>query len=184
MAKINIVQTSIEGLIVIEPTVFGDERGYFMETYNRDVFEQAGLPMTFVQDNESKSKQGVLRGLHLQTEFPQGKLVRVIFGEVFDVGVDLRKDSPTYGRYEGVVLSSDNKRMFYVPEGFAHGFLVLSEQAVFTYKCTNLYHPECDAGIIYNDTDIGVQWPTKGLQVILSNKDQNLPTLNEAGYTF
>ncbi len=184
MADIKVIKTSIEGLLIIEPRVFGDARGYFLETYNQEVFSQARLTMTFVQDNESKSKRGVLRGLHLQTKFSQGKLVRVISGAVYDVGVDLRKDSPTYGKYEGVVLSEENKRMFYVPEGFAHGFLVLSEEAVFTYKCTNFYHPEYDAGIIYNDPDIGVAWPTEGLQVLLSEKDQKLPTLKQAGYVF
>lgn len=184
MAKIKAIKTQIEGLVIVEPTVFGDERGYFIETYNQEEFHNAGLCMTFVQDNESKSKKGVLRGLHLQTKYPQGKLVRVLSGTVFDVGVDLRKDSPTYGQYESVILSGENKRMFYVPEGFAHGFLVLSDEAVFTYKCTNLYHPEYDAGIIYNDPDIGVKWPVEGLTLMLSGKDQNLPTLAQVNYKF
>ncbi|NLG37534.1 MAG: dTDP-4-dehydrorhamnose 3,5-epimerase [Clostridiales bacterium] len=184
MAEIRIIKTSIEGLIIIEPTVFGDARGYLMETYNKQAFARAGLTMTFVQDNESRSKKGVLRGLHMQTRFPQGKLVRVVAGAVYDVGVDLRRGSPTYGRCEGVILSAENKRMFYVPEGFAHGFLVLSDEAVFSYKCTNYYHPEYEAGIIYSDPDISVDWPLDGMEPILSEKDKRLPTLQEAGYCF
>lgn len=184
MASIKVVETQIKDLVIIEPQVFGDDRGYFMETYNRQVFADAGLRMTFVQDNQSKSKKGVLRGLHLQTQFSQGKLVRVIFGEVYDVSVDLRQGSPTYGQYAGVNLSGDNKRMFYIPEGFAHGFLVLSDEAVFTYKCTELYHPEFDAGIVWNDPDIGIEWPIDGINVLLSEKDKKLPTLKEAGFAF
>jgi dTDP-4-dehydrorhamnose 3,5-epimerase len=184
MADINVIKTSIKDLVIIEPQVFGDYRGYFMETYHQEVFANAGLAMQFVQDNQSMSRKGVLRGLHLQTKYSQGKLVRVISGEVYDVGVDLRKGSPTYGKYEGVTLSGDNKRMFYVPEGFAHGFLVLSDEAVFTYKCTQLYHPGYDAGIIYNDPNIGVDWPMDGIELLLSEKDTKLPTLKEAGYEF
>jgi len=184
MAEINIISTSIDGLILIEPKVFGDERGYFMETYNREVFSKAGLEMTFVQDNQSMSKKGVLRGLHLQTKFSQGKLVRVISGVVYDVGVDLRKGSPTYGKYEAAILSGENKRMLYIPEGFAHGFLVLSDEAIFAYKCTQTYRPEYEAGIIYNDSDIGIQWPLEGLNVQLSERDARLPTLKQAGYQF
>lgn len=182
MASINVIKTHIDGLIVIEPQVFGDDRGYFMETYNQEAFADAGLHMIFVQDNQSKSRKGVLRGLHLQTRFPQGKLVRVISGSVYDVGVDLRRGSPTYGQYAGVILSGENKKMFYVPEGFAHGFVVLSDDAVFTYKCTELYHPEVEAGIIYNDPDIGIDWPLDGIEVLLSEKDKNLPTLKQSGY--
>lgn len=182
MADINVIKTSIKDLVIIEPQVFGDNRGYFMETYHQEVFANAGLAMKFVQDNQSMSRKGVLRGLHLQTKFSQGKLVRVISGEVYDVGVDLRKGSPTYGKYEGVILSGDNKRMFYVPEGFAHGFLVLSDEAIFTYKCTQIYYPGYDAGIIYNDSDIGVAWPTEGIEPLLSEKDKTLPTLKETGY--
>ena len=184
MGKIKVTPCDIKGLYVIEPTVFKDERGYFMETYNQNDFHEAGLDMVFVQDNQSKSRKGVLRGLHLQTKFSQGKLVRVIFGSVYDVGVDLRKDSPTYGQYEGVVLSGENKRMLYVPEGFAHGFLTLSDDTVFTYKCTNPYYPQYEAGIIYNDRDIGINWPLEGLDVQLSAKDTNLPTLRESGLCF
>jgi len=184
MADIKVVETAIKDMVIIEPQVFGDSRGYFMETYNEEAFAKAGLHMTFVQDNQSMSKRGVLRGLHLQTKYSQGKLVRVISGEVYDVGVDLRKGSPTYGKYEGVILSGENKRMFYIPEGFAHGFLVLSEEAVFTYKCTQIYHPEYDTGIIYNDQEIGIDWPLDGIELLLSEKDTKLPTLNEAGYQY
>jgi len=184
MADIKVIKTPIEGLIIIEPTVFADNRGYFMETYNRQAFADAGLHMTFVQDNQSMSKKGVLRGLHLQTQFPQGKLVRVIFGEVYDVGVDLRRGSSTYGQHFGTILSGENKRMLYIPEGFAHGFLVLSDEAVFAYKCTELYHPEFDAGIAWNDPDIGIDWPLDGIEPALSEKDKKLPLLRETGYMF
>lgn len=184
MASIKVIETQIKDLVIIEPQVFGDDRGYFMETYNQQVFAEAGLRMPFVQDNQSKSKKGVLRGLHLQTQFSQGKLVRVISGEVYDVSVDLRRESPTYGQYAGVILSGENKRMFYIPEGFAHGFLVLSDEAVFTYKCTELYHPEFEAGIVWNDPDIGIKWPMDGIDVLLSDKDKKLPMLKETGYEF
>lgn len=159
MAEIKVTPCEIEGLYVIEPKVFGDERGYFMETYNRKEFEAKGLTMEFVQDNESMSKKGVLRGLHFQKNFPQGKLVRVLSGEVFDVAVDIRKGSPTFGKWFGVVLSDENKKQFYVSKGFAHGYLVLSEQAVFSYKCTDFYHPEDEGGIRYDDPQIGIDWP-------------------------
>ncbi len=184
MADIKVIETAIQDMVIVESQVFGDARGYFMETYREDAFAKAGLSMTFVQDNQSMSSKGVLRGLHLQTQYSQGKLVRVISGAVYDVGVDLRAGSPTYGKYVGEILSGENKRMLYIPEGFAHGYLVLSEVAVFTYKCTQLYHPEYDAGIIYNDPDIGIDWPTDGMEVILSDKDSRLPTLKQAGYQF
>lgn len=184
MASIKVIPTNIEGLVILEPQVFGDGRGYFMETWNQHAFAEAGLNLTFVQDNQSKSKHGVLRGLHLQTKHPQGKLVRVLSGEVYDVGVDLRAGSSTYGQYAGVRLSGDNKRMFYVPEGFAHGFLVLSDEAVFTYKCTDFYYPEFEAGIIYNDPDISIDWPLAGADVLLSAKDAKLPLLKDFGYTY
>lgn len=184
MADIKVIKTPIAGLIMIEPPIFADNRGYFMETYNRQAFADAGLHMTFVQDNQSMSKKGVLRGLHLQTQFPQGKLVRVISGEIFDVGVDLRRGSPTYGQYVGTILSGENKRMLYIPEGFAHGFLVLSDEAVLTYKCTELYHPEFDAGIAWNDPDIDIDWPLNGIEPVLSEKDKKLPLLKETGYMF
>jgi dTDP-4-dehydrorhamnose 3,5-epimerase len=174
MGKFKFTETEIEGVYIIEPIVFGDNRGYFMETYNYNEFKEAGLDMVFVQDNQSKSKKGVLRGLHFQKTHSQGKLVRVIEGEVFDVAVDLRKDSKTYGKWVGVILSKDNKKQFYIPEGFAHGFLVLSDEAEFTYKCTDFYHPEDEGGIAWNDPDIGVKWPMEGIdKVILSDKDKN-----------
>lgn len=179
MGKFNFTKTSIEGVYVIEPTVFGDERGYFMETYRADEFKETGLDFNFVQDNQSKSKKGVLRGLHFQYTKPQGKLVRVIKGEVFDVAVDLRKDSPTYGKWEGVILSEENKKQFYVPEGFAHGFLVLSDEAEFTYKCTEFYDGADEGGIIWNDPGIGIDWPLDDIEVSLSEKDEQWKTLKE-----
>ncbi len=149
----------IEGLCIIEPSVHGDKRGYFMETYNQRDMEEAGLNMVFVQDNQSCSIKGVLRGLHFQKEYPQGKLVRVIKGEVYDVAVDLRKDSKTYGQYYGCLLSEENKKQFYIPQGFAHGFLVTSEIAEFCYKCTDFYHPGDEGGMAWNDPEIGIPWP-------------------------
>lgn len=149
----------IEGLCIIEPAVHGDLRGYFMETYNQKDMEEAGLAMQFVQDNQSSSAKGVLRGLHFQKEFPQGKLVRVIKGNVFDVAVDLRSGSKTYGKWFGVELTEENKKQFYIPEGFAHGFLVLSDNAEFCYKCTDFYHPGDEGGLAWNDPDIGIEWP-------------------------
>ena len=185
MSNFNFIETKIKDLYIIEPKVFGDGRGYFMETYNKKAFEEAGLNMVFVQDNESKSKKGVLRGMHFQTKFTQGKLVRCTQGEVYDVAVDLRKGSPTYGQWEGVLLSAENKRQFYVPEGFAHGFLVLSDEAVFNYKCTNLYAPEYDGGLLWNDPDVGIEWPLEGIdEIILSEKDKKQPTLKELDLPF
>ena len=173
MGKIKVTKCGIEGLCVIEPTVFEDKRGYFMETYNYNDFKAAGLDMVFVQDNQSMSVKGVLRGLHFQKKYPQGKLVRVIRGNVFDVAVDLRAGSDTYGKWYGVELSAENKKQFYIPEGFAHGFFVLSDVAEFTYKCTEFYHPDDEGGIIWNDPDIGVDWPiSKGMELIISEKDQ------------
>ena len=178
MGKFKFINTKIEDLYIIEPTVFGDNRGYFMETYNYDDFKEAGLDMVFVQDNESKSKKGVLRGLHFQREYSQGKLVRVLSGEVFDVAVDLRKASDTYGKWFGVMLSGENKKQFYIPEGFAHGFLVTSDEATFVYKCTNLYHPEFEGSIAWNDSDISVEWPLAGIkEVLLSEKDKKAQSL-------
>ena len=185
MGKFKFIETSIKDVYIIEPTVFGDERGYFMETYHAGEFKESGLNVTFVQDNQSKSKRGVLRGLHFQYTNPQGKLVRVIKGEVFDVAVDLRKDSPTYGKWEGVILSEDNKKQFYVPEGFAHGFLVLSEVAEFTYKCTDFYDPSDEGGILWNDLDIGIEWPIGDVdEVLLSDKDKQWKTLEETSTNF
>lgn len=179
MAAIDIKKTQIEGLVIIQPSVFGDERGYFMESYNKEEFEKQGLDMTFIQDNESKSKKGVLRGLHFQRKYSQGKLVRCTQGAVWDVGVDLRQGSKTYGQWAGVELSAENKTMFYIPEGFAHGFVVLTDEATFNYKCTNLYAPEYDGGIHWNDPDIGVEWPVEGMELLLSEKDQNQPFLKD-----
>lgn len=173
MPKFNFMKTPIKDLYVIEPTVFGDDRGYFMETYHYEMFKEAGLDMVFVQDNQSKSKQGVLRGLHYQKCNSQGKLVRVVKGEVYDVGVDLRKGSETFGKWYGVLLSEGNKRQFYVPEGFAHGFVVLSDTAEFVYKCTNYYDPSSEAGILWNDPDLGIEWPVPDdMEILLSEKDK------------
>lgn len=178
MGRFKFIKTEIEGLYIIEPTVFGDNRGYFMETYHAGEFRKAGLAMNFVQDNQSKSKKGVLRGLHFQYKYPQGKLVRVIKGEVFDVAVDLRKTSKTYGKWYGVILSEGNKRQLYIPEGFAHGYLVTSEEAEFVYKCTDYYHPEDEGGIFWNDLEIGIAWPLEKVkEVILSEKDKKWKTL-------
>lgn len=181
MSKFKFIETCLSGVYIVEPTVFGDNRGYFMETYHYEEFKKNGLDMVFVQDNQSKSRKGVLRGLHFQTENTQGKLVRVISGEVFDVAVDLRKDSETYGKWEGVVLSSENKKQFYVPEGFAHGFLVLSDEAEFVYKCTDYYNPKAEGSILWNDEKIGIQWPIEDIEeIILSEKDRNAKTFEEA----
>ena len=159
MGQIKVTQCDIEGLYVIEPTVHGDNRGYFMETYNQKDMEEAGLDMVFVQDNQSMSTKGVLRGLHFQKEYPQGKLVRVIKGRVFDVAVDVRKGSKTYGQWFGIELTEENKKQFYISEGFAHGFLVLSDEAEFCYKVTDFYHPGDEGGLAWNDPDIGIEWP-------------------------
>lgn len=179
MGKFNFIETGIDGMLLIEPTVFGDERGYFMETYNEGEFDAAGHIMRFVQDNESRSRRGVLRGLHMQVKHPQGKLVRAIEGEVFDVGVDLRRGSATFGRWYGAVLSRENKRQLFIPEGFAHGFCVLSEYAAFVYKCTRLYDPADELGIRYDDPDIGIEWPSCGSDFILSDKDKAQPSFKE-----
>ena len=180
MGKFNFIKTEIDGVIVVEPTVFGDERGYFMETYQYEEFLKGGIDCTFVQDNQSKSKKGVLRGLHSQKEFPQAKLVRVISGEVYDVAVDLREGSKTYGKYVGVHLSSENKRQFFIPRGFAHGFLVLSDEAEFVYKVDDFYHPNDEASLAWDDPTINIQWPIQeDMKVILSEKDRHNPKLTE-----
>ena len=171
MGKFKRIDTSIEGVCIIEPTVFGDNRGYFMETYSKPDFEELGLNYNFVQDNQSKSKKGVLRGLHFQKENTQAKLVRVIKGEVFDVAVDLRPGSETYGKWEGVILSEENKKMFMIPRGFAHGFLVLSDEAEFTYKCTDIYNHSAESGIKYDDPAIGIKWPEVDAEILTSEKD-------------
>ena len=180
MGQIQVTHCEIEGLAIIQPTVHGDDRGYFMETYNQKDMQQAGLAMTFVQDNQSMSVKGVLRGLHYQINHPQGKLVRVIWGQVFDVAVDLRKNSPTFGAWHGEILSAENKKQFYIPEGFAHGFYVLSDTAEFVYKCTDFYHPGDEGGLRWNDPAIGVNWPLlPGITPILSEKDKNNPFLGK-----
>jgi dTDP-4-dehydrorhamnose 3,5-epimerase len=193
--------SGIEGLCVIEPTVHGDARGYFMETYNQKDMAEAGLTMTFVQDNQSSSVKGVLRGLHFQKQYPQGKLVRVVRGSVYDVAVDLRKGSSTFGKWHGTILSDENKKQFYIPEGFAHGFLVLSDIAEFTYKCTDFYHPGDEGGLAWNDPDIGILWPeltgeyqgsasaegyhlTDGTALTMSEKDQVLPQMKNTVFRF
>ena len=196
MGQIKVTSCPIDGLYVIEPTVHGDARGYFMETYNQKDMEEAGLTMKFVQDNQSCSTKGVLRGLHFQKEFPQGKLVRVVKGKVFDVAVDLRSNSKTYGQWFGVKLSEENKKQFYISEGFAHGFLVLSDVAEFCYKCTDFYHPGYEGGLAWNDPSIGIVWPelvgkyngnasangykmTDGTAINLSEKDEKWLTLKD-----
>lgn len=180
MGKITVTPCDIEGLYVIEPTVFKDERGYFVETYNQNDMKEAGLDMVFVQDNQSMSTRGVLRGLHFQKQFPQGKLVRVVRGKVFDVAVDLRSDSKTYGKWFGVELSAENMKQFYIPEGFAHGFLVLSDEAEFCYKCTDFYHSGDEGGLAWNDPEIGVEWPLEeGVDLIISEKDQKWKGLKD-----
>lgn len=195
MGQIRVTNCPIEGLYIIEPAVHGDSRGYFMETYNQNDMREAGLDMVFVQDNQSMSTKGVLRGLHTQKEHPQGKLVRVIRGRVFDVAVDLRPSSPTYGQWYGLELSAENKKQLYVSPGFAHGFLVLSDVAEFCYKVTDFYHPNDELGIAWNDPVIGIQWPevvgryqgsasaegytlTDGTPLRLSEKDQKLLPLS------
>ena len=172
MGKITVETCEIEGLKIITPDVHGDERGYFYETYHYEAYRDAGIPDIFVQDNQSASRRGVLRGLHFQIQHPQAKLVRVIKGEVFDVAVDIRPGSATYGKWHGVLLSEENKKQFYVPGNFAHGFLVLSDYAEFCYKCTDFYCPGDEGGIIYNDPAIGIEWPVpEGMELIFSERD-------------
>jgi len=173
MPKFTFTPTALEGVTIIESTVYGDDRGYFMETYHEQDFHAAGITATFVQDNQSCSTKGVLRGLHFQRQHPQAKLVRVLSGEVFDVAVDIRPGSPTYGRWAGVTLSAHNKKQFFIPRGLAHGFLVLSDTAEFTYKCDDFYHPNDEGGILWNDPSIGIEWPIPaGEQPVLSEKDK------------
>lgn len=176
MGKLTVETCEIEGLKVITPEVRGDNRGYFMETYQYNDFKEAGIPEVFVQDNQSASRKGVLRGLHFQINHPQDKLVRVIKGEVYDVAVDLREGSKTYGKWFGVLLSAENKKQFFIPKNFAHGFLVLSDEAEFCYKVTDFYHPNDEGGIMYNDPAIGVEWPIpEGVELIFSERDTKWP---------
>jgi dTDP-4-dehydrorhamnose 3,5-epimerase len=173
----NVITCEIPGLMVFEPKVFGDSRGFFVETYNQQRYTEAGLNAIFVQDNLSFSRQGILRGLHFQNPNPQGKLLQVLQGEVFDVAVDLRRSSPTFGRWHGLLLSAENKRQFYVPPGFAHGFQVVSEAALFSYKCTALYSPKDEAAVRWDDPDLGIAWPLTS--PLLSEKDGKAPRLKE-----
>ena len=175
----NIIKTAIEGVIIIEPRVFGDERGYFFESFNLKEFkEKAGLDVDFVQDNESKSSYGVVRGLHFQKPpFEQAKLVRVVKGSVFDVAVDIRIGSPTFGKYVECELTAENHRQMFIPRGFAHGFCVTSEEAIFQYKCDQYYHPEAEGAIKWDDETVGVQWPIPLEKAVLSEKDKNHPVL-------
>ena len=177
------IKKSISGVFEVLPKKYGDDRGYFMETYKKKDFDEAGLTYDFIQDNQSKSKKGVLRGLHFQKTYPQSKLVRCIEGEVFDVCVDLRKNSPTYGKWEAVVLSAEKGNQFMIPRGFAHGFLVLSETATFCYKCDELYHPEDEGGVMWNDPAIGIEWPDVG-EILLSEKDKKHPSLKDSKVVF
>ncbi len=186
MGKFKRIDTSIEGVCIIEPTVFGDNRGYFMETYCKEDFAEIGINYDFIQDNQSKSKKGVLRGLHFQKQHSQAKLVRCIKGEVFDVAVDLRPGSKTYGKWEGVILSEDNKKMFMIPKGFAHGFLVLSDIAEFAYKCDDIYSPMDEGGLAWNDSDIAIEWPMGDMKIedlLTSEKDGKWPSLTELSKT-
>ncbi len=186
LGNFTFAKTSIEGVIVIDVKSYGDSRGYFMETYKRELFAQAGIDCEFVQDNQSSSTRGVLRGLHFQIEHPQSKLVRVVSGEVFDVAVDLRPNSPTFGKWEGAVLSAKNRRQFFIPRGFAHGFLVLSDNAEFCYKCDDVYHPGDEGGLMFNDPEIGISWPAlhgdevfDTSKITLSEKDTKHPSFKE-----
>lgn len=182
MGKFKFNATDIEDVYVIEPTVYGDERGYFMETYSEEEFKDAGLDYNFVQDNQSSSRKGVLRGLHFQKNHPQAKLVRVLSGEVFDVAVDLRDGSDTYGKWVGVLLSADNKKQLMIPRGFAHGFLVVSDTAEFAYKCDDVYHPEDEGGVMYDSC--GIEWPEIDVEPILSEKDMKHPKLEDLDFKF
>ena len=195
MSNFSFINTAVEGVVIVETIAFGDNRGNFMETYHEQKFAEGGITTKFIQDNQSKSTRGVLRGLHFQKNFPQAKLVRVIFGEVYDVAVDLRKGSPTFGKYVGALLSAANRRQFFIPKGFAHGFLVLSEEAEFVYKCDEFYHPEDEGGLMWNDPAVGIEWPElvknengtyqmiDGAPLNLSAKDLQQPSLEEA-FTF
>ena len=183
MGNFTFNETKIKGVYIIDVKTYGDNRGYFMETYKESDFVASGLDYKFVQDNQSSSRKGVLRGLHFQKTYPQAKLVRVLSGEVFDVAVDLRKDSETYGQWVGALLSGENRRQIIIPRGFAHGFVVVSDYAEFAYKCDELYHPEDEGGIAWDDPDVGIDWPEVG-EIILSEKDKKNPRLRECGMDF
>lgn len=181
----NIIKTGIEGVVILEPDVFGDARGYFFESYSQNRFDESVRPVRFVQDNESKSRRGVLRGLHFQKGLhAQSKLVRVVKGRVLDVAVDIRRSSPTFGRHVAVELTGENHLQFFIPRGFAHGFSVLSDEAVFQYKCDNLYAPESEGAIAWDDPDIGIDWRLAPDEVLLSAKDARNPRLRDAGELF
>ena len=184
MSQFIFVETELPGVIVINPTVFGDARGYFMETYQKDLFVKAGITKDFVQDNESSSSKGVLRGLHFQMNHPQGKLIRVTKGQVFDVAVDCRPNSETFGKWTGVVLDEEKKNMFYVPEGFAHGFLVLSVMAEFVYKCTDFYDPTSEGGIPWDDPTVGVEWPELDVPFRTSERDKKHTPFKDQAFEF
>ena len=189
MSNFKIIETGIADLVIIEPLVFEDERGFFLESYNKNHFEKLGLKMEFIQDNHSKSKKGVLRGLHYQSKHSQGKLVRVTKGAVWDVAVDLRTESPTFGKWYGLELNEKNKKMFYVPEGFAHGFLTLEDETEFQYKCTDFYYPEYDSGILWNDDILKIEWPISDYgilinELVISDKDKNLEKFDDEKYYF
>lgn len=186
MGNFSFIKTGFPGLHVIESKVFGDERGFFVEAYNLADFDSAGLKVTFVQDNHSRSHKGVLRGMHFQKQFPQGKLVRVVNGAVFDAVIDLRRGSPTFGKWFGVELSAENKKMLYIPRGFAQGFLILENNTDLMYKCTELYHPDDEGGLMWNDPTIGVQWPLDrvGEALIFSEKDKHWPKFEKLGFSF
>lgn len=175
--SLKIIETSIPDILIFEPTVHGDERGYFMETWRQSFFTDRGIEVTFVQDNQSKSARGTLRGLHYQLQHPQGKLARVVSGEIFDVAVDLRKHSEHFGQWVGVILSAENKKQLWVPAGFAHGFYVMSESAELSYKCTEYYHPEDDNSLLWNDKKVAIDWPLVDADPLLSDKDKNANSL-------
>ena len=180
-----VMPTKLDGVIIIAPQVFRDDRGFFMESYSRRDFEQLGIDVEFVQDNHSLSRRGTLRGLHFQREYPQAKLLRVLRGRAFDVAIDLRADSPTCGRWHGVILDADSKRMFYIPVGFAHGFLALTDEVELAYKCSEYYHPEDEGGLIWNDPEVGIDWPLDLVdRPLLSTKDGQFPTLSELTFRY
>lgn len=185
MGNFQFFTTPLQDLYIVEQRIFADERGFFLESYNQKVFHEAGLTLNFVQDNHSKSQRGVLRGLHFQKKYPQGKLVRVLRGAVFDVAVDLRKDSPSFLKWFGCHLTEENRRQLYIPPGFAHGFLVLSQEAEFAYKCSDFYHPEDEGGYPWNDPAFGIEWPLEGIkQLILSEKDRGYRPYGEVGFSY